>query len=217
MITVIAGVNGAGKSSVVGSSIRSKGGVYHNPDEKAQALLSENPDLELSAANGQAWSYGFEKLTLAVSENLDYIFETTLGGNSVPEKLHEAADAGQGLRIIFCGLDTPELHMARVQARVKRGGHDIPEAKIRDRWVRSIFNMTQLIPKCQDVKVYDNSQPLVNGKPNPILLFAMKDGVFTSQPVKDMPDWARPLATAAMEVYNDPMNILSNLNTNRRT
>ena len=202
MISVIAGVNGAGKSSVVGSSFRKKGVPYFNPDEKAQALLAENPKLELAEANGLAWTYGFQLLTQSVSDNLEFIFETTLGGNSVPEKLHEAADAGQGLGIIFCGLESPELHMDRVKARVKRGGHDIPEEKIRARWTRSISNMAMLIPKCQHVKVYDNSCPLIDGKPKPILLFSMNQGRFKSQPIKDMPNWAKPLAAVAIETHN---------------
>lgn len=202
MITVIAGVNGAGKSSVVGSKFRSLGIEYHNPDEKAQALLLQHPSLKLNEANGQAWRYGFDKLSQAVSDDLDYIFETTLGGNSVPEKLHEAADANQKINIIFCGLNSPELHLQRVKARVKRGGHDIPEEKIRQRWVRSIYNMTQLIPVCENVKVYDNSRPLVDGKPSPILLFSMQGGAFKLPPTEAIPDWAKPLATAAILTHN---------------
>ena len=35
------------------------------------------------------------------------------------------------MRIWFVGLSSPELHMARVRSRVARGGHDIPEEKLR--------------------------------------------------------------------------------------
>ena len=34
-INVLAGVNGSGKSSVAGATIRSAGGDYYNPDEAA--------------------------------------------------------------------------------------------------------------------------------------------------------------------------------------
>ena len=54
MITVIAGVNGAGKSSVAGANIRHKGADYFNPDEVARDLRADNPALSEAEANGQA-------------------------------------------------------------------------------------------------------------------------------------------------------------------
>lgn len=48
MILVIAGVNGAGKSSVVGSNLREKGGNYFNPDEATQLLLNSNQSKRLT-------------------------------------------------------------------------------------------------------------------------------------------------------------------------
>jgi predicted ABC-type ATPase len=44
-IYVIAGVNGAGKSSIGGAAFRSFGGEYYNPDEAAQELMAANPGL----------------------------------------------------------------------------------------------------------------------------------------------------------------------------
>jgi len=89
--------------------------------------------------------------------------------------------------------------MERVKERVARGGHNIPSEKIKERWVNSIHNMTMLIPKRENLKVYDNSNPLVKGKPSPVLLFSMQAGKFKQSPIKNMPDWAKPLATAATE------------------
>jgi predicted ABC-type ATPase len=37
---------------------------------------------------------------------------------------------GIAVRIWYVGLTNAELHIARVQARVKRGGHDTPEEKL---------------------------------------------------------------------------------------
>ena len=201
MITVIAGVNGSGKSSIIGSSLRACGAEYFNPDEKAQELLSEDPQISTAEANGLAWKTGIEMLSRAIEDGSDYVFETTLGGNSIPEKLHEAADKGQGLNIIFCGLSSPEKHLERVASRVANGGHNIPEEKIRDRWIKSISNMAILIPRCNGIKVYDNSNDLIDGKPNPILLFSMHNGTFKNGPIENMPSWAKPLATAAIEKH----------------
>ena len=44
-IHVLAGVNGAGKSSIGGAAVRQHGGEYFNPDEAARALREKNPTL----------------------------------------------------------------------------------------------------------------------------------------------------------------------------
>lgn len=199
MITVIAGINGAGKSSIAGASILHAGGEYFNPDEVAKSMLDSDPGLLPEQANVRAWELGYELLSRAITDRLDYTFETTLGGNSIYSLLDQAMDDGIEVRIFFCGLSSPELHIDRVKARVAKGGHDIPEAKIRQRWVSSIHNMVELIPRCAAVKVFDNSTPADQGGPRPRCLFALDGNIFTSHPVEPMPDWAKPLASAAIK------------------
>ncbi len=200
MITVIAGVNGAGKSTVAGAYIRNTDeGDYFNPDEVAQQLRKDDTSLSIEEANSKAWQIGFEQLSRAVEEVHDYTFETTLGGNSICQKLHEAIDRGQEVRIFYCGLDSLELHIQRVNERVIQGGHDIPEDKIRQRWTNSIHNMMGLIPRCSAVVVIDNSIPKDDSGPYPVCLFSFQGNVFKHAPIESMPDWAKPLATEAIK------------------
>ena len=200
MITVIAGVNGAGKSSVVGSYIRNTGAEYFNPDEVCRELMKDAPKLSQGEANARAWQMGYDQLNRAIDNDLPYTFETTLGGNSVAEKLHEAIDKGVAVRIFFVGLSSPELHIERVKYRVSRGGHDIPEEKIRERWDGAIYNLITLIPRCSAVVVYDNSTPFrEDGKTAAVCLFSLNGNVFVQLPIRDMPEWAKPLASTAME------------------
>ena len=90
-IYVIAGVNGAGKSSIGGAVFRSLGGEYFNPDEAARELLAANPGLDQTTANSAAWRQGSSLLKQAIAERLDFAFETTLGGSTIPRLLAEAA------------------------------------------------------------------------------------------------------------------------------
>ncbi|MAA80696.1 MAG: ZTL protein [Hyphomonas sp.] len=198
MITVIAGVNGAGKSSVAGANIRHKGADYFNPDEVARDLRADNPALSEAEANGQAWQMGYEQLLRAIDEGQDYIFETTLGGNTICQTLHDAIDRGEEVRVFFVGLASPELHIARVAARVSRGGHPIPEAKIRERWISAIHNLMGLIPRCTAVSVFDNSAEDTGSGPTPVCLFSLQGEQFISPPVNPMPDWGKPLASVAI-------------------
>lgn len=198
MITVIAGVNGAGKSSVAGANIRHKGADYFNPDEVARDLRADNPALSEAEANGQAWQMGYEQLLRAIDEGQDYIFETTLGGNTICQTLHDAIDRGEEVRVFFVGLASPELHIARVAARVSRGGHPIPEAKIRERWISAIHNLMGLIPRCTAVSVFDNSAEDTGSGPTPVCLFSLQGEQFISPPVNPMPNWGKPLASVAI-------------------
>ena len=101
MITVIAGVNGAGKSSIAGARLRSTGGEYFNPDEVARSLMDATSTLSLTEANATAWRMGFDQLSRAIDEQQDYTIETTLGGNSICQLLHDAIDRNQDVRIFF--------------------------------------------------------------------------------------------------------------------
>src|SRR5688572_5180363 len=123
-IHVIAGVNGAGKSSIAGAAFRDFGGEYYNPDEAAARLRHANPGIPVPESNSIAWHQGRRLLERAIAERLDFAFETTLGASTIPRLLAHATSIGIRVHIWYVGLASPELHIARVRARVRAGGHD---------------------------------------------------------------------------------------------
>ena len=145
-IYVLAGVNGAGKSSIGGAAMRDAGADYYNPDEAARDILSTSPGLTQLLANSAAWQQGRRLLEHAIANRLDFAFETTLGSNTIPRLLAEAASRGIEVFVWYAGLTSPELHIERVRARVSRGGHAISEADIRRRYEHSRINLVQLMP-----------------------------------------------------------------------
>ena len=116
-IYVLAGVNGAGKSSIAGAAFREQGGDYYNPDEAARQLRTRQPALSQIDANSRAWHTGRALLEEAIAARLDYAFETTLGASTIPRLLAHAAAQGIEVRVWYAGLATPALHIARVRAR----------------------------------------------------------------------------------------------------
>ena len=76
-----------------------KGTRYFNPDQATLQLLEANPRLNLAEANGMAWNEGKSLLERAISERLDFNFETTLGGRTIANLLHAALAAGIEVRI----------------------------------------------------------------------------------------------------------------------
>ncbi|MGH7670951.1 MAG: AAA family ATPase [Gemmatimonadaceae bacterium] len=202
-IVVLAGVNGAGKSSVVGAMIRAAGSYYFNPDEATRLILERNPGAALAEANAAAWAEGTRLLEHAITAHKDYTFETTLGGHTIVALLERAADAGCAVTVIYVGLATVEQHMARVRARVAAGGHAIPDARIRARYRTSREHLIRLLPRLHELKVYDNSveaDPLAHHAPVPVLLLHRHpSGEVTHVPLRHVPSWAKPIVMAALK------------------
>lgn len=201
---VLAGTNGAGKSSLGGAMFRESGADYFNPDEAALRLRSANPGMTQEEANSAAWRQGKRLLERAIFERLDFAFETTLGGHTIAGLLRQALSEKIEVRIWYVGLATPELHIARVRSRVAAGGHDIPEAKIRERYEKSVLNLVDLMPKLTELRVFDNSEegdPRRGLAPRPRLLLHMNHGkIVDSCDLTRTPEWAKPILVTAMKL-----------------
>ena len=107
------------------------------------------------------------------------------------------------------GLTSPELHIARVRSRVAKGGHDIPEARIRERYDRSRLNLIHLLPKVTELRVYDNSEeadPHAGVAPEPMLILHLVRGeIAGSCDLALTPVWAKPILAAALKIADgDP-------------
>ena len=204
VLYVLAGVNGAGKSSIGGHLLERDGLTWFNPDMFARALKAAT-GCDQEVANAHAWQEGMRRLDEAIAKDLNYAFETTLGGKTVTAKIIEATKTHDVL-IWFCGLSSPELHIARVKARVAAGGHSIPEEKIRERYPLAQLNLIRLMPHVAYIKVYDNStEAAADGTvPDPLLVLEMEDGRVISPAPDDLkalqraPEWTKPILEAAL-------------------
>jgi predicted ABC-type ATPase len=204
VLYVLAGVNGAGKSSVGGHLLERDGLPWFNPDTFARELRAST-GCDQETANAYAWQEGMRRLEEAIAKGLNHAFETTLGGKSVTAKILQAAKTHDVL-IWFCGLSSPELHIARVKARVAAGGHPIPEEKIRERYPSAQLNLIKLMPHVAYIKVYDNSaEAAADGTvPDPVLVLEMENGQVISPAPDDLealqraPEWSKSILEAAL-------------------
>jgi predicted ABC-type ATPase len=201
-IYVLAGVNGAGKTSIGGAAFRETAGDYYNPDEVARKLMAADPALAQADANSAAWHIGVKLLQRAIDERLDFAFETTLGANTIPRLLAEAASRGIEIYVWYVGLSSAELHIERVQARVRRGGHDIPAEHIHRRYQHSRLNLVELLPRLTSLRLFDNSaygDPAAGQTPKPTLLLHMERGrILNRRDLARTPDWAKAIVAVAL-------------------
>ncbi len=204
-IYVLAGVNGAGKTSIGGAAFRASGADYYNPDEAARALMAAHPTLTQADANSAAWHEGVKLLRRAIAERQDFAFETTLGANTIPHLVAQAAAQGIEIYVWYVGLSSPELHIERVKARVRHGGHDIAAEHIHRRFEHSRLNLIELMPKLTALRVYDNSanaDPATGTPPKPKLVLHMVCGkILNPRDLKHTPDWAKPIVATALKLH----------------
>jgi predicted ABC-type ATPase len=102
------------------------------------------------------------------------------------------------------GLSNADLNVARVRARVARGGHDIPEHRIRERYASSLLNVIRLMPHLTELRVYDNSReadPHNGVPPKPELVLHLKQGkIVSSCKLTATPEWAKPIVFSALQI-----------------
>lgn len=203
VIFVLAGVNGAGKSSVGGAILAECGLEWFNPDAFSRERMAQG--IAKDDADAEAWAYGKSRLEEAIAGGTDFAFETTLGGTTITALLAKAV-ATHDVVMIFCGLNSVERHIARVALRVRHGGHDIPEQRIRERWTNARRNLISLLPHLKALQVFDNSVEVAPGEtiPEPHLVLEMEDGRVLHPAQNDLvalkatPGWAKPIVEAAL-------------------
>ena len=96
-------------------------------------------------------------------------------------------------------------HLKRVAERVAKGGHPIPEADIRKRWIGTHQNIIRLIPFVTTLRIFDNSAEVRAGRtPDPTLLLSIEDRELTypaPEQLRDTPAWAKPIVAAAYKHF----------------
>ena len=205
VLLVLAGVNGAGKSSIGGSLLERAGLTWFKPDAFAREWRATSGCAQ-PEANEVAWREGLRRLDEAIAGRKSHAFETTLGGRTITARLRAAAST-HDVEVWFCGLGSEEAHIDRVRLRVANGGHDIPEAAIRARFASSRRNLIALFPFLTFLRVYDNSVDAPPGAaiPDPVLVMEMSAGRLTwpdasdAEALRRVPTWAKPLVEAALQ------------------
>jgi predicted ABC-type ATPase len=156
-VVVLAGANGAGKTTaarnLLADTLRLV--TFVNADVVAQGLSGFDPE----SMAMEAGRIMLGRLHALAEQRASFAFETTLAGRSYARWLRSLRVSGYTVHLVYFWLASSDLAVARVADRVSQGGHDIPEASIRQRYRHSLRNFFQLFrPVVNTWKVYDNTQ-----------------------------------------------------------
>lgn len=180
---VLAGPNGAGKSTLYATRVGPRfAGPFINADIiQRDELRDPSPEASYEAAR-IASSRRAERL----AQGGDFITETVFSHPSKLELIDEARASGFTVIVMHVGIETPELSVARVGARVEEGGHIVPEDKIRARYDRGAPFIHEAVLRADRGMVFDNSS--LNQPPRHCLTFANGRLVFA---LPHLPRWIR--------------------------
>jgi len=156
-VYVIAGPNGAGKTTFANEFLPDFVNCreFLNADLIAAGLSPFAPETQNVRA-GRLLLTRIKELT-AAKENFG--FETTLSGRGYVRLFKKVKMNGYRVVLFFLWLPSADMAVARVKARVRQGGHNVPEPVIRRRFESGIQNLFHLYRPLADVwLLYDGSQ-----------------------------------------------------------
>lgn len=191
---VLAGGNGAGKSTFYRTRLAQHQIPFINADVIAQ---------ELYPGKAEIHSYDAAKIAAAMRTKLllegkSFCFETVFSHPSKIDFLAQAKAYGYTITLVFIHLDDETLNQARVAQRVSEGGHSVPTEKINARIPRTLHNIKKALPLCDEVYVLDNAS--FN---DPFKRVATIQQIDVSVHVDPLADWAKVLLSDYLKSKTD--------------
>lgn len=153
-LLVIAGPNGSGKTTLRQGLEASGIALPHHIDPDQIAATIEGDAQERSRA---AQRVADDRRTRFLSERRSFSFETVLSHPSKIAFMRAARAAGYLVILYFVATADPLVNIARVADRVAKGGHDVPEDRVRARYERSLGLLATAAREADRVYVFDNS------------------------------------------------------------
>lgn len=153
---VIAGPNGAGKTTFAREFLPKDTDIVHfvNADLIASGLSALRPEIAAVTA-GRVFLAELDRLARS---RTSFAFESTLSGRVYAGRLQKWKAAGYRVEIAYLKIDSPELALKRIAARVRQGGHDVSKDDVIRRFDRSWVNFLRVYRPLADAWwVYDNS------------------------------------------------------------
>lgn len=147
--TIVAGINGTGKSSLTGvlTNFMTDLGVVIDVDK-------------LAAANGGnnilAGKLALKRIDDCLSRGICFTQETTLSGHRTARTAKRAKEAGYYIRMYYVGLSSAQACIERIENRVRHGGHSIPETDVYRRYENRTESLKNVLLYCDEAHFYDN-------------------------------------------------------------
>ena len=138
---IIAGVNGTGKSSLRGVLEGQEVLLGHIIDADAIAKMNNYDNIK-------AGKKAVEEIKYCLDNNISFTQE-------------QARKQGYYVIMYYVGLNSKEESLARIENRVRKGGHDIPKNDVCRRFDNRFDSLKRIVPLCDEVIFYDNENGFI--------------------------------------------------------
>lgn len=134
--TIFGGIDGVGKSSLLGvlRALRTDLGVVIDEKEKAAS----------------------ERIETALKDGISFSYETTLHVEFSKELCRRAKDAGYAVRLYYVGLDPVDENLLRTNNRAKNSGANAIPQEVQNQYAHRMDDLTVVLPYCDCADFYDN-------------------------------------------------------------
>ncbi len=181
---LLAGGNGAGKSTFYRTRLEPLGLPFINADILAKQLFPDQPEQHSYEAARIAETLRMDLL----KEGRNFCFETVFSHPSKIDFIAQAKAMGYEIILVFIHLSTVSLNQARIAQRVSEGGHHVPEEKVISRIPKVLKNIRQTLPLCDQAYLLENSR-----SDNPFQqIVVIKNGQVTIKH-SPLPEWAKEI------------------------
>ena len=151
---IVGGPNGAGKTTFALEYLAGRPSPFLSADAIAVQINPEAPE----RAKIEAGKAFFRQLGALVRDGESFVVESTLAGLGFARVMERLRADGYAVTLIFVFLASPDVCVARVRERVRKGGHHVPEADVRRRYDRSKRNFWDVYRHQADRwKLYHNT------------------------------------------------------------
>lgn len=159
VLLIIAGPNGSGKSSVYANAdleMEGRSVWIVNPDLLAARISKVEakplPEANLTAVQRiEAW------LEASIKVHKTIGVETVLSTGKYRRLVEVAKEIGFAIWFLYVVLDSPERSIERIKLRVAKGGHPVPDDKVRQRYQRSLEQFPWFLEQADKAWIWDNS------------------------------------------------------------
>lgn len=156
---IVAGPNGSGKSTAYGRGDVAglDGSVWIINPDLLTVRLRDAEGLSLTAANLAAVQRIERWLDTSIEVHQTIGVETVLSSAKYRRLVDKAKAHGFEICLVYVFLHSAEMQIERIKARVAKGGHDVPEDKVRSRRERSFEQAGWFFRNSDRAWIFDNS------------------------------------------------------------
>jgi predicted ABC-type ATPase len=152
--TLVAGVDGVGKSSLTG--------VLRAQMTNLGKIV--DVDKMIVKCGGNVIEGGKKSIELideCLEKGICFTQETTLSGHRILNTVKQAIEKGYYIRLYYVGLNSVEESLVRIENRVKKGGHNIPDSDVKRRFNKRFEDLTVILQYCDEATFFDNENGFV--------------------------------------------------------